>query len=313
MAKQSDLEGVRFGKLTVLEKTEQRRNGYIVWRCRCDCGGEIQTDTRRLVRGTIKDCGCTPKVNARNGSTAENLSGQKFGKLRVLYKTANYKGRTCWMCQCDCGRKKAVTSHDLKSGKCKSCGCLAYDRSALRVDLTGQQFGRLTALYPTERRDSKGSVYWHCVCTCGNEKEVTESGLVFGNYRSCGCLKQENQKNISKKLHRVDGTCIEILERRKHRCDNTSGFRGVYRMKNGKYRVDIGFKGRRFYLGSFEEFEDAVKVRLDAEKAVHEGFLKAYYQWKENAGEDPNWEEENPLVFEVEKVNGTLEIGNVSK
>lgn len=27
-------------------------------------------------------------------------------------------------------------------------------------DLSGQKFGRLTALYPTEKRDKRGSVYW---------------------------------------------------------------------------------------------------------------------------------------------------------
>jgi len=35
-------------------------------------------------------------------------------------------------------------------------------------DLTGRQFGLLTAMYPTEQRDKRGSVYWHCVCECGN-------------------------------------------------------------------------------------------------------------------------------------------------
>ena len=28
-------------------------------------------------------------------------------------------------------------------------------------DLTGRQFGLLTAMYPTEQRDKRGSVYWH--------------------------------------------------------------------------------------------------------------------------------------------------------
>ena len=43
-------------------------------------------------------------------------------------------------------------------------------------DLTGQRFGRLTALYPTNRRDYKGSVIWHCRCDCGNETDVPAAG-----------------------------------------------------------------------------------------------------------------------------------------
>ena len=51
-------------------------------------------------------------------------------------------------------------------------------------DLSGQKFGLLTAVYPTERRDHRGSVYWHCVCECGNEIDVAAGALLDGNTRS---------------------------------------------------------------------------------------------------------------------------------
>ena len=54
--------GHRVGRLTVAEPTGERRSGYTVWRCKCDCGGEILLDTRYLQRETIKDCGCRSKV-----------------------------------------------------------------------------------------------------------------------------------------------------------------------------------------------------------------------------------------------------------
>lgn len=132
--------------------------------------------------------------------------------------------------------------------------------------------------------------------------------LVSGKKKSCGCLKAENQKNISKQLHLVDGTCVEMLEKRKYRKDNTSGFRGVYRSKSGKYRVDIGFKGRKFYVGSFEDFDEAVEARLSAERLVHDGFVQAYYRWNEKAKADPQWGKEHPLRFNVYKMNGNLEV-----
>lgn len=169
-------------------------------------------------------------------------------------------------------------------------------------DLSGKKFGRLTALYPTARRDRKGSVYWHCICDCGNEFEATEDGLLFENNRSYGCLKRELQAGINDRLHRVEGTCLEWLEKRKHRKDNTSGFRGITYMKQrGKYRVSIGFQGKRFYLGSYSNIDDAIRIRLQAEEDIHNTFLKMYREWDRKASEDPEWGKENPFVFRVEK------------
>lgn len=55
-------------------------------------------------------------------------------------------------------------------------------------DLSGQKFGLLTAMYPTERRDHRGSVYWHCVCECGNEIDVSAGALMdYKQYiKRCG-------------------------------------------------------------------------------------------------------------------------------
>ena len=301
-----NLTGKRFGHLIVLDSTEQRQNGYRMWRCICDCGREILVSTKKLQRGTVTDCGCIPKKTARNGAMAEDLKGRQFGYLTVLYRTENRNGRVQWVCRCKCGRKKTVSAHDLKSGSVQSCGCKMKEVSRNKVNLAGRRFGRLTVLYETDKRDKKGSVYWHCLCDCGNETETTESALVGGNCRSCGCLQKENQKKISQQLHMVDGTCVEWLEKRKYRRDNTSGFRGVHQMKNGRYRVDIGFKGSRFYLGTYKELQDAIDVRIDAEKKIHSGFLDAYREWEKRASEDPGWKEDNPFIFDVEKRDGNI-------
>lgn len=242
MGKTLDLLGKKFGTLTVVKQLNERENGYCVWLCRCSCGKEIKANSKKLTRGQTFCEKCSPKKNMKRGAIAEDLRGQRFGKLQVLQRAENRKGRTAWLCQCDCGNVKTVLTRDLKTGKVRSCGCLSHRKG--KKNIAGRRFGNLTALYPTDRRNEKGSVYWHCQCDCGNEIEVSEDGLVWGNYQSCGCLKREMQSKISQQLTRIDGTCIEILEHRKHRKDNKSGFRGVYQMKTGKYRVSIGFKGK---------------------------------------------------------------------
>lgn len=60
-------------------------------------------------------------------------------------------------------------------------------------DLTGQRFGRLTVEYRAEDRTSpsRKSVYWHCKCDCGNEKDIAASSLIKGHATSCGCYSYE--------------------------------------------------------------------------------------------------------------------------
>lgn len=306
--KSNDLIGKRFGKLRVLEETDERWNGYIVWRCICDCGNEIFADTKRLKRGTIKDCGCSSGKPAYGRRRAEDLTGQRFGNLTVLSRAENQKNRVCWRCRCDCGNEKIIAARKLKTGAAQSCGCQNMGSSHAKLDLAGQRFGRLTVLYPTDEKTKKMSLYWHCRCTCGNELDVSRDALLSGAKKSCGCLRQESWEGIKNQLTRVDGTCIEWLEKRKYRCDNTSGFRGVNRMKQGGYRVTIGFKGKRFYIGKYHSFQEAVQARLEAEELVHEGFVKRYRLWQQRAEHDAKWGMQNPLVFEVERKNGNLQI-----
>lgn len=301
---QSDLTGQKIGKLTVLKKLPETENGYSVWLCQCDCGGMIKADTRRLKRGTINNCGCVPKNDARKGHIAEDIRGQRFGSLVVLERAENRNGRTAWKCQCDCGNIHIVKTKDLKDGKCKSCGCLKHRKHRGMLDIAGKKIGKLLVEYPIDKRDKKGSVYWHCRCDCGKEIDVSESGLIHGHYRSCGCYREENiWANISNQQHRIDGTSVEILEKRKYRSDNKSGFRGVYRLKNGKYRVGIGFKKKTYYIATTQSLDEAIERRLEVERVVHDGFVRAYYTWKDENEKAPE-REKMPFIYDVEKING---------
>ena len=77
--KYKDLTGLRIGKLTVMEPTEERIRNAVVWRCRCDCGNEILVESRRLKPGAIYSCGCVK--NPYDG--IKDLTGLRFGKLTV--------------------------------------------------------------------------------------------------------------------------------------------------------------------------------------------------------------------------------------
>jgi len=48
----------RFGKLTVIKKTDKRDGGSIVWKCQCDCGSIRYVRGTSLIAGVTKSCGC---------------------------------------------------------------------------------------------------------------------------------------------------------------------------------------------------------------------------------------------------------------
>ena len=101
-------------------------------------------------------------------------------------------GKPRWKCRCDCGKITRPYTQDLRSGHTKSCGCLQKEMTSKCCvkDITGQTFGRLTALYPTKERHNE-KIMWRCRCIEGNEIEVATADLIKGHTQSCGCLQRE--------------------------------------------------------------------------------------------------------------------------
>jgi Staphylococcus phage HNH endonuclease len=117
---------------------------------------------------------------------AADLRDQRFGRLLALEPTEERRGGyRVWECLCDCGKKTSVVTGNLTGGKVLSCGCL---RHRTTIDITGQSFGKLTAIEPSEERRNRG-VMWQCQCACGNTVYVRSQCLRNGTTTSCGCLK----------------------------------------------------------------------------------------------------------------------------
>lgn len=75
---------------------------------------------------------------------AENLIGQKFGRLTVVDRAPNDKSlHANWVCKCSCGNTKVVGARHLKSGNTISCGCYAKERSSERNTTHGMSNTRL--------------------------------------------------------------------------------------------------------------------------------------------------------------------------
>ena len=75
----------------------------------------------------------------------------------------------------------------------------------MRVDLSGQRFGRLTVCGLDSIRGN-GETYWKCICDCGNFKIASRGNLKSGTTQSCGCLQKERASEAHKKTVRYDLT-----------------------------------------------------------------------------------------------------------
>lgn len=125
----------------------------------------------------------------------------------------------------------------------------------MTLDLTGQQFGRLTVKNISETR-KRNYVYWICECECGVIKEYRSSHLKKGAINSCGCNSCIRPKTHG--LTRTKGSLYKIWLGIKTRCYN----------KNSYAYKDYGGRGIKM---SDEWKNDFIKFNIDMIKDYKPG------------------------------------------
>lgn len=195
-----DLSGKRFGHWTVLQRDESNTRKNIYWVCQCDCGTIRSVAGTSLRSGISVSCGCEKdkKTSIRTKTRVEDLTGRRFGHWTVIEQDlsdqSTSKRGARWLCKCDCGRIKSVLGYSLKDGRTTSCGCQSGGRI---IDLTGQQYGKLTVVrQDTDSKSSTPGAKWICRCECGKEVSVLAKRLKSGQTKSCGCLQHEKRNYI---------------------------------------------------------------------------------------------------------------------
>ena len=153
----NDLTGMRFGLLTVTSPTEQRTSsGEVIFQCKCDCGNWTKSRGSDLVSGRKNDCGCN-----NNHKHPRYKEGDTLGRFIVKSYVFNEKrNKYIYTAACTCGTEVSGESDHIKGKKyCPNPKCRFSIASrpynlTLKNDITGQKFGRLTAIRPTEYRAS---------------------------------------------------------------------------------------------------------------------------------------------------------------
>jgi hypothetical protein len=163
MAKLVNLQGQKFGRLTVKEWAGSDKHQKILWRCVCECGNERVVPTAHLRSGHTSSCGCS-----RNESTSKlffiDLTGQRFGRLTVISRAENRGKQTRWHCVCDDGNEAVVDAHSLRSGGTQSCGCLQSEiATALRT-----KHGHAPSSARGRKASPEYTAWWNMLKRCYN-------------------------------------------------------------------------------------------------------------------------------------------------
>lgn len=189
-----DLTGQKFGRLTVIRRGEDR-GGRVAWEALCDCGNTSIPLGQNLRRGDVKSCGCLNREKASERlreAGKKDLVGQTFKRWKVIRREGHKGTNAAWLCRCECGTERRLSTGQLNDSRSTSCGC--YNKSRIadtkRKIKIGMTFGRLTVLEQAGYAGRK--VRWRCQCECGEVHVTTASLLLRGDTASCGCLRKES-------------------------------------------------------------------------------------------------------------------------
>ena len=204
-----DLKGKKFGKLTVIGRSDRKNNKVgLYWDCKCECG-EIKAIRSDVLRKTnIQSCGCT----------LDHVKiGDKVGNLTVSEKLGRIKeGRSIfWRCECSCGGNKDITisSHAIKDGNIRSCGCLLNPNGKYHPcytgykDLPGGLFHRIENGAITRNLSFKISI-----------KQIWD--LFEKQNKKCALSGLDIQFGINSRIKEKKRECTASLDR----IDNSKGY-----------------------------------------------------------------------------------------
>ena len=247
-----------------------------------------------------------------------NLIGQKFDRLKVIEEVQRRyskggKSIRRWLCECECGNKNIIVDGQLLTNKnTKSCGCLNNDkrretvkkylRKYNKYNLVDYDYGvgylknNLEFYFDKEDYDKICNYYW----TLNDEGYIkARSGDSYVTLHKI-ITNTDESKNVDHILHdkfKLDNrkSNLRIVTKSQNsqnhilRKDNTSGVTGVYwHKKRKKWIAHICINYKQTELGAFNDFNEAVDIRLEYEKKIF-----GEYQYKgeseliSNGGDSP--------------------------
>lgn len=223
----------------------------------------------------------------RHSTKFIDLTGNRYGKLIVIGKSSNKNTKITWECVCDCGNKVIVTGQDLKRGHTKSCGCLLknntyqfMDNYVIGYTNKGEEF-----YFDLEDYAIVSNYTWlikrgYVESTDADHKVISLHRIVT-NVKDGEMIDHINHdtKDNRKNNLRICNSSKNQMNK-KLQINNKSGKTGVFWDKQrNAWKSQISVNKERINLGWYDVFEDAVKIRIEAEE-------KYFKEFKYNIEED---------------------------
>jgi hypothetical protein len=130
-----NIAGIRYGLITVLN-SYRVKGIHKLWKCRCDCGKEIEVYQTHLIQGNTKSCGCQKYSTGeehRQWNGHGEISGGRFWAIKNGAKRRNIPFEVSieyiWNLFLKQNRKCALSGCDLEFGLIsKEYGTASLDR-----------------------------------------------------------------------------------------------------------------------------------------------------------------------------------------
>ena len=133
------------------------------------------------------------------GRKMVDLTGQTINGIIVhgpVEEQGGARKHKRWYCTCPICKEIFIASSQHLRDKNKPISmCVNCSRKQFN-DLTGRQFGRLTALSRDWDARTK-RIRYICKCECGSTVSVQENHLSEGKIQSCGCLTSSGEEYIA--------------------------------------------------------------------------------------------------------------------
>jgi len=206
--------------------------------------------------------------------SVRNIScGDKFGQLIVVkaYCEKNPSGKWKHLCECECGNKKTIVGNHLKGGKILSCGCYIAKITSERMTKHGKHGSQTYSIWKGMRK------------RCNNPNEPAYPRYGGAGIKVCDrwsnyelFLEDMGERPEGLTIDRIDGAkgyynencrwATYTEQARNRSCKNKTNHVGIRILPSGRYAAQICADYKHMYLGSFDEIEEAIKARKQAEE-----------------------------------------------